>query len=71
MLSALAPRSTRRDLLPDRSDIDLVVAGIEPREFYAVSARAAALTDFTLDLTPFENMRASFRRDLDQYGVDL
>lgn len=55
----------------DRSDIDLVVAGIEPQEFYAVSARAAALTDFTLDLTPFENMTASFRRDLDQYGVDL
>lgn len=55
----------------DRSDIDLVVAGIEPRDFYAVSARAAALTDFTLDLTPFENMTTSFRRGIDQYGIDL
>lgn len=55
----------------DRSDIDLVVAGIEPRRFYAVSARAAGMTDFTLDLTPFETTTPVFRRSLEQYGVDL
>ena len=55
----------------DRSDIDLVVAGIEPGRFYAVSARAAAMTDFTLDLTPFETTTAAFRQGLDQFGVDL
>ena len=55
----------------DRSDIDLVVAGIEPRVFYAVSARAAAMTDFRLDLTPLETATPSFRRNLDRHGVDL
>ena len=35
-----------------RSDIDLVVEGIDAGEFYAISARAAAMTGFRLDLTP-------------------
>lgn len=55
----------------DRSDIDLVVAGIEPREVYAVSARAAARTGFRLDLTSLETATPSFRRNLDRHGVDL
>jgi len=55
----------------DRSDIDLVVEGIEPRRYYAISAHAAAMTDFTLDLTPFETTTAAFRSSIDQYGVDL
>ena len=36
-----------------RSDIDLVVEGIAPRMFYSVSARAAAMTNFDLDVTPW------------------
>ena len=55
----------------DRSDLDLVVAGIDPRRFFAVSAGAAALTDFRLDLTPLEASTAAFQRSVDLYGVDL
>ena len=55
----------------DRSDIDLVVAGIAPRRFFAVSAGAAGLTDFTLDLTPLETTTSAFRQGLEQYGIDL
>lgn len=55
----------------DRSDIDLVVAGIEPRRFYAVSAAAAALTDFSLDLTPLETATAGLRETVEHDGVDL
>ena len=55
----------------DRSDIDLAVAGIDPGRFFAVSAGAAALTDFRLDLTPLETATAAFQRSIDLYGVDL
>ena len=55
----------------DRSDIDLVVAGIDPRRFFAVSAGAARLTDFTLDLTALETVTAAFRDSVDRYGVEL
>ena len=55
----------------DRSDIDLVVGGIDPRMFFAVSAGAARLTDFTLDLTPLETVTAAFRGSVDKYGVEL
>lgn len=54
-----------------RSDIDLVVEGIEPSRFYAVSAQAAGLTDYRLDLTPLECATASLRRIADAHGVVL
>lgn len=54
-----------------RSDIDLVVEGIEPAAFYAVSARAANLTDRHLDLTPLECASESLRRVVEAQGVEL
>ena len=55
----------------DRSDIDLVVAGIEPRRFFAVSAEAAVLTDFNLDLTALEVATSGLRHSVDQHGIEL
>ena len=55
----------------DRSDIDLVVGGIDPRRFFAVYAAAARLTDFTLDLTALETVTAAFLDSIDKYGVEL
>ena len=55
----------------DRSDIDLVVGGIDPRRFFAVSASAARLTDFALDLTPLETVTAAFRESVHTHGVEL
>ena len=55
----------------DRSDIDLVVEGIEPARFFAVSAGAAALTDFSLDLTPLEAATPALRRFVGEEGVEL
>ncbi len=55
----------------DHSDIDLAVLGIEPRRFFSVSAGAAAMTDFRLDLTPLETATTAFRRNVGLYGVDL
>ena len=55
----------------DRSDIDLVAEGIDPRRFFAVSASAARLTNFNLDLTPLETLTAAFRDSVDKYGVEL
>ena len=54
-----------------RSDIDLVVEGIDAREFYAVSARAAAMTGFRLDLTPLEAATPGLRRVAREEGVEL
>lgn len=54
----------------DRSDIDLVVEGIDPGAFYSVSARAAALTDFRLDLTPAESATPALLRAAAERGVE-
>ena len=54
-----------------RSDIDLVVEGIEPRRFYSVSARAAAMTDSRLDLIPAESATPALRRVVDESGAEL
>ena len=55
----------------DRSDIDLVVEGIEPARFFSVSAGAAAMTDFGLDLTPLEVATEALRRVVRESGVEL
>lgn len=52
----------------DRSDIDLVVEGIEPARFFSVSAAAAAMTDFRLDLTPLEVATEALRRVVTESG---
>lgn len=58
-------------MFTSRSDIDLVVEGVAPSEFYAVSARAANLTDFPLDLTPLECATAALHRVVNAEGVPL
>lgn len=55
----------------NRSDIDVVVGGIDPRRFFAVYAAAARLTDFTLDLTALETVTAAFLDSINAYGVEL
>ena len=55
----------------DRSDIDLVVEGIEPDRFFSVSAGAAAMTDFRLDLTALEVATTALRRVVSEDGVEL
>ena len=54
-----------------RSDIDLAVRGLEPSTFYTVSARAANLTSFALDLIPLECATALLRRVVEARGVEL
>ena len=54
-----------------RSDIDLVVEGIDARKFFAVSARAAAMTGFRLDLTPLETASPALQRVARDEGVEL
>ena len=54
-----------------RSDIDLVVEGIAPALFYRLSARAAAMTQFHLDLTPLESATPALMRVVDETGVEL
>lgn len=54
-----------------RSDLDLVVEGIAPRRFYSLSACAAAMTDFGLDLIPAESATPSLQFEMDERGVEL
>ena len=65
--SAFEPQRT----FTSRSDIDLVAEGLDPGAFYAVSARAANLTDYHLDLTPLECATESLRRVVEAQGVEL
>ena len=54
-----------------RSDLDLVVEGIAPKRFYSISARAAAMTAFGLDLIPSESATPALQSELDERGVEL
>jgi predicted nucleotidyltransferase len=54
-----------------RSDIDIAVAGLPAERFFGVSAEAAELTDFALDIIPIESATDAMRRTLLEDGVDL
>ena len=62
--------ATDRRFTP-RSDIDLAVEGLPPHQFFRVSAQAAALTDYPLDLVPIETASAAFQRIVREEGVEL
>jgi len=55
----------------DRSDIDLVVEGLPARRFYAVSAQAAALTEFSLDLIAAEAATPTLLWVVNEHGTQL
>ena len=54
-----------------RSDIDVAVAGLRPDCFFGVSAGAAELTDFALDIIPIESATDAMRQVILEEGVDL
>ncbi len=54
-----------------RSDIDVAVAGLPAESFFSVSARAADLTDFHLDIVPVESATKAMRRTILEDGIDL
>jgi len=55
----------------ERSDIDLVVRGLDAERFYEASAKAAAMTDFELDIVPFEDANDYMREIAETRGVEL
>ena len=54
-----------------RSDIDIAVAGLPAERFFSVSAEAADLTDFDLDIIPIESATEAMHRTILEDGVDL
>lgn len=51
-----------------RSDIDLVVRGIPARDFFLISGEAAYLTDFRLDIIPYEDANDLIREAVRERG---
>lgn len=54
-----------------RSDLDLAVEGLPPEHFFRVSAHAADMTAFELDLIPVETAADYIRQAVRREGVDL
>lgn len=54
-----------------RSDIDLAVEGLDSERFFPISSRAAAMTDFPLDIVPVESATDAMRRSVLREGVVL
>lgn len=54
-----------------RSDIDIAVAGLPADRFFELSARAADLTELSLDIIPIESVTESMRQAILEEGVDL
>ncbi|MFW5718372.1 MAG: nucleotidyltransferase family protein [Spirochaetota bacterium] len=55
----------------DTSDIDLVVENLPVERFWEASARAAAMTDFSLDVIPLEDANDYMRQVVQTSGVEL
>lgn len=53
------------------SDIDLVVDGLPPEHFWRATARAAAMTDFPLDVIPLESATPAMHDLVRGEGVEL
>lgn len=54
-----------------RSDIDLVARGIPPERFFSITARAALLTQFDVDIIPLESANDLIKERVAEYGVRL
>ena len=54
-----------------RSDIDLAVEGLDSERFLPASSRAAAMTDFALDIVPLETATDFMRQSVQREGVVL
>jgi len=54
-----------------RSDIDLVAEGIPPERFLSITARAASLTEFDVDIIPLEDANELIKQRVAEYGVLL
>lgn len=53
------------------SDIDLLVEGIPPAEFFAATAKAAELSSFPVDIIPMESARPEFLELVWSEAVEL
>lgn len=62
---------TRTGRFDTRSDIDLGVHGIAPRDFYRAVAGALALTAFDLDLVDLQDCAPSLRQAIETEGVAI
>ena len=54
-----------------RSDIDLVAQGIPPARFFSITARAASLSSFDVDIIPLEDANNLIKQRTAEYGVRL
>lgn len=55
----------------DKSDIDLVVMGLPKRKFFFACAEAQELTQFTLDIIPYEDANDLIHEIVKERGVAL
>jgi predicted nucleotidyltransferase len=55
----------------DTSDIDLVVKGLPEQDFLAITARAAIMTGFDIDIIPFEGAKEYIVEHIASGGIEL
>ena len=63
--------SLRRGNFVSGSDIDLAVAGLARRDFFAAVAEANALAHTWVDIKPLEDLEPHFRQRVLETGEDL
>ena len=54
-----------------RSDIDLVAKGIPSEQFFTITAGAAALTSFDVDIIPLDDANELIKKRVSEHGVRL
>ncbi len=53
------------------SDIDLIVVGLHDRDYFSASAQIRFLTDFKVDLIPYESANNLLKQRVAEEGVQL
>lgn len=63
--------TAREGEFTERSDIDLVIEGLPPEVYFRASATISKLTNFKVDLIPYENANSLIHRKIQEEGVLL
>jgi predicted nucleotidyltransferase len=66
LIGSLARREFRED-----SDIDLVVKGLKASDFYRASGELMAISEFPVDIIPFEEANELIKISLQAEGIPL
>lgn len=53
------------------SDIDFVIKGLKPEDFFSAHALLLRLSSFSVDLKPWEELDDAHKKKIEKYGIEI